>query len=291
MRMDALAWEQLALMLAALEHGSLNRAAKALGIGQATASRRLGKLEDALGARVFDRTPEGLLPTALALELAPHARLIAGHMADIRRVAAGNEAAPQGRVRLAIVDGLVSAWLAPRLSGLFAQHPGIELDLVSGHAVVDLVRREADLALRFVRPSAPDLVMRRLGAIPMAAYARPELGPQPQRWVALLDPGERFSETRWLNAHAAEAQRLRVSNWADLFACARAGLGAALLSPLIAEPEGLVCVGDGLPPVPERALFLVYHRAMRDVPRIAAVRRWLVREVEGFFAPPARGSG
>lgn len=272
----SLSWQDLAVLLAALEAGSLNQAARALGVSQSTASRRLQRLEDTLGARVFDRTPEGLLPTALALELAPHARLIQGHMADIERLAAGREAAPSGRVRLAVVDGLAAPFLCPRLGDFYRQFPEVEIDLLAGQAVVDLVRREADLALRFVPPTAPDLVSRRLGTIELAPYALPELAADPTRaWVALLDPALRFQESRWIDEHVRGARITRVSTWPDLFASARCGLGAALLSPLVAEPAGLVEVPD-LAPVPPRELLLVYHRAMRDAPRVAALRAWLI---------------
>ncbi|MFT5583976.1 MAG: DNA-binding transcriptional LysR family regulator [Cognaticolwellia sp.] len=279
-----LSWQDLALLLAALDHGSLNRAALALGVSQSTASRRLQRLEDGLNARIFDRTPEGLLPTALALDLAPHARLIAGHMTDIQRLASGQEAAPSGRVRLAVVDGLAAHFLCPRLKGFYQRFPQVQVDLLAGQAVVDLVRREADLALRFVPPSAPDLVSRPLGQIPMAPYALPHLAADPDRpWVALLDDEERFMETRWLKEHTSPERLTRVSAWSDLFAAVRAGLGAALISPLVAEQAGLVRV-EGLPPVAGRDLLLVYHRAMRGVPRVAALRGWLIQIAQDFFA-------
>ena len=280
---DGVPWEDLTVLLAALDHGSLNRAAAALRIGQSTASRRLVRLEERLDARLFDRTPEGLLPTALALSLAPHARLIAGHMGDIARLAHEQEAAPQGRVRLAVVDGLVAHWLAPRLPEFYAQHPAVDVDLITGHAVVDLVRREADLALRFVRPTAADLVVKTLGTVHFRAYAHPSIAPEPQRWVALLDPKAVFQETHWLNEQIAPTHLTRVSTWSALLAAIRAGVGAGLLSPLAAEPAGLVPVALDCAPVPSRTLYLVYHRALRDVPRVAVLRRWLVESAHQLF--------
>ena len=277
----AIGWEELELLLGVLEHRSLNRAAKAMRIGQATASRRLARLEEHAGAVLFDRTPEGLMPRALALEMAPHARLIAGHLSDIERVAAGKEAAPRGRVRLAVVDGFVAGWLASRIPTLLERFPELELDILSGAAVVDLVRQEAELAVRFVPPESADLVMRRLGGIDIGPFAAPSLGRRPTQWVALLDPAGAFDETRWLREHAAAERIIHVSHWADLYACVQQGVGAGLLPPLLAAERGLVPLDIPAPPV-HRELLLVYHRAMRDVPRVSVVRDWLVEEAVAF---------
>lgn len=283
---DGVPWEGLAVLLAAMRTGSLNRAARDLRIGQATASRRLARLEEQLGARLFDRTPEGLLPTEFAHQLEPHARIVEGHMADIARLASGQEATPRGRVRLALPDGIGTAFVLPRIGEFFARYPEVEVDLHVGHAVVDLVRREADLALRFVRPEAGDLLVQKLGTVPIAPYVHPRLvgeDPHGLRWIQFADPDERFLETRWVNQHIQPGRRMEVSVWHALFAAAREGLGAALLSPLVCEPAGLVQVPD-LPQVPGRDVYLVCHRALRSVPRVAVFRDWLAELAREFLA-------
>ena len=284
--LDGVAHEGLAVFLAALETGSLNRAARHLRIGQATASRRLARLEEQLGARLFDRTPEGLLPTELAHQLTPHARLVEEHMADIARLAGGHEATPQGRIRLALPDGLGTAFVLPRIGEFFARYPEVDVDLRVGHAVVDLVRREADLALRFVRPTKGDLLVQKLGVVPIAPFVHPSLAgadPRSLRWIMFDDPDEVFVETRWVRQHVQPAHWMEVSVGAGLFEGARLGLGPALLSPLVAEPAGLVPI-PGLPPVPGRELYLVCHRALRTVPRIAVFRDWLADLARDFLA-------
>ncbi len=279
-RVQGVAWDDLAVLLAVLEEGSLNRAARALGTGQSTASRRLARLEERLGSPLFDRTPEGLRPTALAMELAPHAERVGGHMSDIDRLIEGREREPSGRVRLAVVEGLAAHFVVPALPRLRAAHPGIELDLLSGQPVLDLVRREADLALRFVPPECPDLVVRKLRSIPVAPYVHPDLADTAADalpWVMFWDPDESFAESRWLRDHVRPRHVTRVTLWHDLFAAVRLGVGAGLISPLAADVAGLV-------PVPAFAgeevvshpLLLVYHRALRHVPRVKAVRDWIL---------------
>jgi len=297
-RVRGVAWDDLAVLLAVLEEGSLNRAARTLGTGQSTASRRLARLEERLGSPLFDRTPEGLRPTALALELAPHAELVGGHMSDIDRLVEGRERSPSGCVRLAVVEGLAANFVVPALPRLRSTHPGIELDLLSGQPVLDLVRREADLALRFAPPTSPDLVVRKLLSIPVAPYVHPSLADTPSDalpWVMLWDPDERFVESQWLRDRAQPRHVTRVTSWHDLFAAVRVGVGAGLVSPLVAEDAGLVPVpafADEV--VVSHPLLLVYHRALRHVPRVKAVRDWILETALTSLPAPAerhRGSG
>lgn len=269
----------LRILLSALRNGSLSGAARALGIQQSTASRRLVKLEDALGERLFDRTPDGLLPTALALELAPHAERVEAQMADIARVVTVHESRPRGTVRLALPEGLATHWVLPNLPGFQARFPEVDVDCVIGHALVDLVRREADLAVRFVRPDAPDLVVRKLTHVTMSAYAHARFADVPTAelpWITFDDPQQRFQETRWVMSHAQPRRQMRVSSWHAGVGAATNGLGAVILADAVAPQLGLVRVAEDLPGVPGRDVFLVYHQAMRDVPRVKAVREWLV---------------
>ena len=119
----------------------------------------------------------------------------------------------------------------------------------------------------------------------MGVYVHPQLAEVPLEalpWIAFHDPTQRFEETRWLQAHVRPDHLTTVSAWSVLWAAAQAAVGAAILSPYVAEPAGLVRRELTAPPVPSRELLLVYHRALRDVPRIAAVRSWLVELVEDF---------
>jgi len=282
-----LAWEDLMVLLVAVDVRSLSGAARVLRIGQSTASRRLARLENVLGARLFDRTPEGLAPTALALTLVPHARLIEGHMADILRIAAGQEATPSGRVQLAVPDGLASELLLPRLPAFHARYPDVQLDFTIGPAVLDLVRGEADIALRFVPSTSADLIEVPLGTMTLAPYAVPELADRPLkdlRWVMLLDPNRAFQETRWIDTHVAPTHRMTVSLWNAMLAAARSGVGAAILPQLVAEPAGLVRLRPDLPAPEGRPLRLVFHRALRQVPRIRVVVDWLREQTRVFLS-------
>lgn len=280
-------WEDLEVLLTLLREGSLNRTARTLKIGTATVSRRLARLEERLGSPLFDRTPEGMQPTALAHDLRPHAELVEQQMHDIQRVIEQQEAEPRGRLRIAMPDGIASAWLLPNLHGFLERYPLIEPDLVIGHELVDLVRRDADVALRFVPPEG-DLVCRTLGTIPVEPYALPSVAaedPTSWRWVMLDDPDSRYPETSWLAEHADVRRSLRVSSWNTLYAGILNGIGPGMLSPIVAERQGLVRVLPDRPEGPRHTLYLVVHRALRRVPRIHAFREWLLETAPGHLGP------
>jgi len=157
-----LRWDD-ARVVALLRERSLSAAGARLGVNASTASRRLTALEAALGTRLFDRTPDGVLPTAVALELAPHAEAMERAAAGLALMAQGRETRPEGEVRLSALPGMAEFLLAPALPRLFARYPRLGLVLDASVAYVDLTQREADLALRTRRPTKGDLIVRSLG--------------------------------------------------------------------------------------------------------------------------------
>ena len=277
------AWDDLPVLLAAAREGSLTGAARRLGVNQSTASRRLQALEAAVGGRLFDRRPDGLVPTALALALLPHAEAAQDAVDGFRRTAAGQDPDPGGTVRLAVPDGLDSLLLAPSLPAFFARHPRIRLEIVASPALSNLARREADLALRFVRPTVGDLVARRLLDLPQGLFgtAACAAGGAQAPWIAWDEELGQVPEAAFEARHGGERIVLRLNRIEARLAAARAGVGLAVLPLAVAKlaPE-LVAVDPGAP-VPGCALWLVAHRALMPAPRVRAVWDFLVEVGEG----------
>lgn len=172
----AMNWDDLHLFLAAYRARSLTGAGKTLGLDQSTASRRLASLEKALKARLFDRVPGGLAPTGLAERVLPIAETAEGAAAAFVREAEAADEAVEGVVRLAVPDGIDSEFLVPLLPKLLAQYPGLVIELVASQQVANLARREADLALRLVRPRTGDLVARKVAVLAQGVWVHPWLG-------------------------------------------------------------------------------------------------------------------
>src|SRR5215813_2726871 len=168
-------WDDVRLFLALHRARTVGAAARALGVDPSTVSRRLGALEETLAATLFDRGREGIAPTEAAERLLPVAEEIEAAMTRFTTAAEGLEREVSGRVRITCPPDVAEVVLVPLLPGLLARHPSLSVDLEPGEATLDLTRREADLALRTVRPLRGDLVVRRLRDVVWVVAAAPGL--------------------------------------------------------------------------------------------------------------------
>lgn len=151
-------WDDLRVFLALFRHRTLSGAGAALSLDASTVSRRLAGLEEALGATLFDRTRDGVLPTAAAEQLLSAAEDAENAAFAVARIAEGLERSPEGTVRITAPPLLVDAFLAPAMPGFRKRFPALTLELLASASFADLTRREADIALRMSRPSTGDLV-------------------------------------------------------------------------------------------------------------------------------------
>lgn len=290
-------WDDLRIFLATLRAGTFSGAAKTLGVEVSTASRRITALEDALGARLFDRTPDGLKPTVVAERLRPSAERTEVAALEAARAVESVERVAEGVVRLTCPQGVADQFIAPTLVELVKRHPGLRVQLDARSSVADLMRNEADLAIRTVRPTGGDLVMQRLAearlaVVTSAARAR-AVGVvkscEPLPWIAWPEEMSMVPAARWLAKAAPGIAPVFSSNslTAHLSAAA-SGLGFAVVAEqfLLTNPKlARVKLHPSLlarVPLPVEELWLVGHRALRDVPRVAATWAFLT---ERFRAP------
>lgn len=164
-------WDHYRTFLAVLEEGSLSGAARALGLTQPTVGRHMDALEAASGAPLFLRTPRGLLPTETALQMKRHAETMAATAAALARVASAAPGEVKGTVRISASEVMGVEVLPPILAELQESHPGLSVELSLSDAVEDLLRREADVAVRMTAPRQEMLLSRHVGAIPLGFYA------------------------------------------------------------------------------------------------------------------------
>src|SRR5262245_56478272 len=155
-----ISWEDLRLFLAVAEAKSFSAAAKRLGLGQPTISRRLADLEHALGYKLFHRAASGVTATAAAVRLLEPARKMAEWAGEVGRAAAAGDRTPQGIVRLTAPPGVAFDFVAPFAAYVKTKLPKVQLEVLSKIEYLDLARGEADLALRMrAPPPGSDLVV------------------------------------------------------------------------------------------------------------------------------------
>lgn len=164
-------WELYRSFLSVLTEGSLSAAARAIGIAQPTAGRHIAALEKSLRVTLFTRSQHGLLPTEAALALQTFAQSMSSSAAALKRAAESQGAGVKGTVRITASEVVGVEVLPAILTELQNEHPGLKLELVLIHRVQDLVRREADIAIRMIRPRQELLIARRIGNVPLGLHA------------------------------------------------------------------------------------------------------------------------
>lgn len=166
-------WELYRSFLAVHREGNLSAAARALGLTQPTIGRHIDELEAVLEASLFTRSPKGLRPTAVAATLVPHVEAMATAAGSLRRAASGEALEERGAVRITASEMIAVEVLPPALASFREAHPRIDVELVLSNRTADLLRREADIAVRMVKPTQATLVTRKLGTVRVALHGHP----------------------------------------------------------------------------------------------------------------------
>ncbi len=277
-------WDDLRVFLAAFREGSCAAAGARLGVNQSTVSRRIGALERDLGVRLFDRLPEGLVPTAAGEEIVPRAELFEATAAELMYAVEEVDTRLAGVVRVALPEMIATELVVPSLPDFLRECPGLRVELIAGDVIVDLTRREADLALRFVRPESGDLVVRRVatlrfGVFGSKQYLRAHRGESPEElaWLDWDTTKAHLPDAAWLQSVFPRVEPvLRTTSLAVRMRATLGGLGVSVLARPLAERYPELEAIEGLPPLPEIPVWLVGHRALRNLPRVKAV--WTLLE-------------
>jgi DNA-binding transcriptional LysR family regulator len=288
-------WALIPSFLAAYAQGSLLGAARELGISQPTVGRHVQQLEQQLGSALFERTPRGLVPTASARRLAEAARAMESGAQSLVRGAQQSQTTLSGTVRISASQPVACVLLPPVLARLRRELPSVQIELVSSNALSDLMRREADIAVRMVRPTQDSLIARRIGQVTVTACAHRDYlqtRGTPQE-AGDLFAHELISDDRTgaiergfaAAGHPLDPDRiaLRTDDLMAYWAAVRAGLGIGFVARyMLREDPGVVALLPGLS-LPTLPVWLVVHREIRSVRRVRAVFDALARELPPLF--------
>jgi DNA-binding transcriptional LysR family regulator len=264
--LDNTDWNDVRFFLAAAHAGTLAGAGRVLGVEHSTVSRRLRALEQTLGGPVVLRGPDGLQLTPLGERLLPVAKQVNDAFINLRTVAVSD----QTRVRLAVPSGFVELFTA-RLASLHDSMPDLVLEIISGARGADIMRNEADLAVRSGPITDPELVARKVAHVGWSLYASPDYlrdhpleNPADLRDHRVIGYDPTLSESppaKWIEANARQIV-LRSREMVDMASAANTGAGIALLPCVIGDPApGLVRLTPQV--LVTRDMWLVYRRESR----------------------------
>ena len=275
-------WEDMRCFLAIARAGSLSAAARALKSSQPTMGRRLDALEARAGVKLLLRTAQGYVPTEAGAAILDNVQRMEAEALSAERRVMGHEAGLDGLVRVTSSDWFGFRVLAPIFARFGQAHPSVTIELLTDPRAYSLVRREADLAFRFMRFAHNELVQRKVADIAFGLYAAASyldrVGPPDfaagcpgHALVTMNEDLGHLADVPWLSQLASSARVTCRSNSRDVQAAACAeGAGLAVLPCCIGESTGLVRL-EAPSPVPSREIWLGLHQDLRAMPRIRAL--------------------
>lgn len=292
-------WVLYRSFLGVLREGSLSGAARVLGTAQPTIGRHIAALEAALGLALFTRSQTGLLPTEAALALRPHAQAMESTAAALERTAASYGDGVRGVVRVTASEVIGVEVLPPVVAALRARHPALKIELALSNDLQDLLRREADIAVRMTPPTQDQLVARRIGNIELGLHATADYLAQHGVPASLDDlaghtligydqvtPFVRAALKRWPQ-FAREHLALRTDSDVAQLPLIRAGAGIGICQVALARrtPELVRVLPDAF--ALQLDTWVTMHEDLRDSPRCRVTFDALVEALAAHVAAGA----
>jgi DNA-binding transcriptional LysR family regulator len=286
--MNTFDWNLVQSFLAALDQGSLLGASRVLHTSQPTVGRHIVELESQLGVVLFERTGRGLVPTATALQLAESAREMETGALQLAQTLTGVQTQTAGTVRITASVPVAVKLLPPLLTQMRQSLPDIQVELVSSNQVSNLLRREADIAIRMVRPDQNTLIAKKIGDVALGAYAHKTYLARrgtPSKPLDLLkhDLIGSDTDTSILQGFQAmgypvsrELFALRSDDFIVQWAALQAGYGIGFIADYMHRNQpDIVRVLSGQLKIPPLPMWLAVHREIRTNRRIRAVYDYL----------------
>ncbi len=235
--MQQINWDNLRYVLMVANKGSIAAAARELEVNRTTVLRRINKFQENLNCRIFDRGDTGYVLTPEAEKMIKAAREVENTLFDMQRQIAGHELKLEGELRVTTTDSFMLSVLGPHLATFRQKHPHIVVDILVTNSLLDLTRRDADVAIRPTHEPEASLVGRRLCDVEFGIYAAPAILPAPDRdsilgarWIGFTDSLQPTSLGSWLDKTVKQRNVcLRCDSFVAVRIAAEAGIGLALM--------------------------------------------------------------
>ncbi|MHC8493168.1 LysR family transcriptional regulator [Thalassospira sp. SM2505] len=272
--MGMMNWSDVEIFLAIAREGTLGAAARRLAMTQPTMGRRIKKLEDSLGCRLFQRTPDGFILTDEGSVILGHAERMEEEAFALQRELTGAEKSLDGSLRVSSSDWFGWHVLSPLIGEFCRSYPNVSVELLTDARLLSLPRREADIVFRITPFTEPDVISRRILTVEYGVYVQDGHNvdrPEVMNVITMDDAFSDMPDARWLKSMFPNSHIAGRSNSRDVQArLCQEGVGAAVLPRLLARSySGLVELPLAERP-PSRTTWVGYHRDMRRSRRLRA---------------------
>jgi DNA-binding transcriptional LysR family regulator len=277
--MHSSSWDNLRYVLAVIDSGSVSAAARALGVNHATVLRRIASFEAQYGSTLFEKNANGyrLMPGKETLVQA--IREVEGSVLTIERLMLGANPLLSGIVRISSTDTICQFLLPEVVQKIGAESPHLEIELLSSNSHLNFARMEADLFVRPAMTVPEDTIAECATHLVFRAFGVSE---SLDRWIGLKGPLAKSAAAKWLSENVPSDL---VTSGTDSFVVvaqmALAGAGIAILPSFVGDRiPGLMHLADRMPEI-EVPIWVGTHQDLRDIPRIHAVRKYVVAHLSG----------
>jgi len=268
-------WDDIKVFLALGSHGTHKSAARALSVDQATVGRRIKELEEQLGTKLFDKRSDGFVLTVAGEKILEAAKQAEGHLLAIERGTAALDQRPEGTLRVTMPGGMANHWLMPKLPEFFRKYPGIRLEFLTGPEVVNLWKRQADVAIRLVEPVQRELFFKKIGEIKLGFYQVAKA--DESAFVGLYDWATSAAERTLLEKAAGPGKVVcRSAAWSSVYYGIKSGVGYGVLPSFFADNDSQLIARRGMPTI-KTPVWLVMHPDVKGTGRVKAFTDFLAK--------------
>jgi DNA-binding transcriptional LysR family regulator len=278
-------WDDLRLFLAVAHSGSISGGARQLDLQHSTVSRRMRKLEQDLGVRLFDKVPSGYVLTTAGENLMQAASRIEREVLLVDGVLSGKDLKPSGPLRVTAIDNMATTVLMPMFTGFSRQYPEVTLHLMVSNSDVSLAQREADVAIRLTNKPPDTLIGKRVITVSSAIYGSTDYierlrndRVEPQ-WLGVECCGFHRSWTKQVCGD--QPHRFYVDDTLLTQAALREGMGVSILPCFMGDPDPALARYTEPRPEWDLGLWILLHPDLKRTARVLAFRDHMVEDIEG----------
>ena len=291
-------WNDLRYVLVLAQHQTMVAAAEALRVHQTTIARRIVALEARLQTRLFDRIDGRFAPTSRGMIIVRRAQDMESVRLALDDDLIHNPAQGRAVVRLSVIQTFVTGFLARHLAAFSKEHPNIQLELICENRPSVLEHREADIAIRYVRPAQGQSMARKIGVLGSAAYAHKSLlgadldWRRDLSWIGFAQVADRWPEFKWIEANvAADRVPITVNGGPAYTALVARGYGAGLLTCVEGDVMPDLSRLSGANPLIVREIWLLVLPELRRNATVRKVLDWIAAVTKGAAATLSGSAG